>query len=37
MNIRASVRLIVCGRPVEPEHAEFAGCFGAQTTILECR
>jgi hypothetical protein len=32
--VRASVRLIVGGRPVEPDPGELAGCCGAQTTVL---
>ena len=32
--VRASVRLIVCGRSVEPDPGELAGYYGAQTTVL---
>jgi len=27
----------VCGRPVEPDPAELAGRYGAETTVLEWR
>jgi hypothetical protein len=32
--VRASVRLIVCGRSVELDPGELAGYYGAQTTVL---